>query len=376
VTAPIPDDIGERLFFVIGAPRSGTTLLMRMLNAHPDITTRPEPHLLTPLAHLGYYGHVEAASYDPFQAAMSVKQLVGDLPGGEATYLEALRAYTDHLYGSLLSQAGARYFVDKTPAYALVLPFVARLYPRARYVVLTRHPFAIFSSFAKSFFDNDWEAAHAHNPLLERYIPAIARFLRGAPVEHVHVSYEALVSDPEAHLQRICAHADMRFTPSMIEYGDTEMDAEGLGDPIGVNADSRPNTKSLGKWALQVKGNAKRIDLLKSMIDRVFDEDLETFGYTRESLWTPLETVDVDAAQKAQRAAKKWDRYHVERRMLVTLRKNIHGNVLGNTLEKVRFYSDILLRDTWSDTVDTVAELDGAPSATSPDAPEPAGESQ
>ena len=359
MSTPEPsEDVGQRLFFVIGAPRSGTTLLMRMLNAHPDIHTRPEPHLLTPLAHLGYYGHVDAASYDPFQAAMSVKQLVRDLPGGESTYLQALRAYTDTLYGTLLAEADTRYFVDKTPAYALVLPFIARLYPNARYVVLTRHPFAIFSSFAKSFFDDDWEAAHAHNPLLERYVPAIARFLRAAPVAHVHVSYEAMVSDPEAHLQRICAHADMPFDASMIEYGQTKMETQGLGDPIGVDADSRPNTKSLDKWALQVKGNAKRIDLLKSMVDRIFDEDLETFGYTRESLWTPLETVDVEAAEKAQKAAKKWDSYHVQRRMLVTLRKNIHGNILGDTLEKVRFYSDVLLRDTWTDTVDQVAELD------------------
>ena len=52
-------DMDERMFFVIGAPRSGTTMLMRMLHAHPDIYTRPEPHLLTPLAHLGYSGYAD-----------------------------------------------------------------------------------------------------------------------------------------------------------------------------------------------------------------------------------------------------------------------------------------------------------------------------
>ncbi|MCB9674124.1 MAG: sulfotransferase [Alphaproteobacteria bacterium] len=361
-------DMAQRMFFVIGAPRSGTTLLMRMLNAHPDIYTRPEPHLLTPLAHLGYYAHVDKASYDPYQAAMSAKQYVADLPNGEADYLEALRAYSDTLYGKMLEPSGKRYFVEKTPAYALVLPFIAKLYPQAKYVVLTRHPFAIFSSFAKSFFDDDWEAAHEHNPILERYVPAMARFIREAPVEHVHVSYEALVSDPEAHLQRICAHAEMPFDAGMVEYGNTKLEVEGLGDPIGVNADTRPNTASLDKWALGVKGNAKRIDLLKRSIDRIFDEDLETFGYTRETLWNALETVDADAAKKAQRAAKQWDRYHVERRVLVNLRKGIHGNVLGQAVQAARFYSDILLRDTWSDQIDpeitkpaTDADSEGTP---------------
>jgi len=344
--------MSQRMFFVIGAPRSGTTLLMRMLNAHPDIYTRPEPHLITPLAHLGYFDRVDKASYDPFQAASSAKSFVGDLPGGEADYLDALRAYSDTLYGRMLEPTGKRYFVDKTPAYSLVLPFLAKLYPRARYVVITRHPFAIFSSYAKSFFDNDWQAAHEHNPLLERYIPAIARFLRESPVEHVHISYEALVADPEAHLQRICAHAQMDFEPGMVEYGKTKMETAGLGDPIGVNADTKPNTRSVDKWALEVKGNAKRIDLLKSCIDRVFDEDLESFGYPRETLWNALEATDIDAAHRAQSAAAKWDRYHVERRVLLNLRKTLHGNALGGLVKSASFYADILTRDTWADTLD------------------------
>jgi hypothetical protein len=120
-------DMSQRMFFVVGAPRSGTTLLMRMLNVHPDIHTRPEPHLLTPLAHLGYYAYVDKAPYDPFQAHQSVRQFVDDLPGGESTYLRALRAYSDTMYGDMLAPAGKRFFLDKTPAYGLILPFLRKL---------------------------------------------------------------------------------------------------------------------------------------------------------------------------------------------------------------------------------------------------------
>lgn len=345
-------DMSDRMLFVVGAPRSGTTLLLRLLHAHPDIHSRPEPHLLTPLAHLGFYDHVDKASYDPFQAAQSARQLVADLPNGEADYLDALRAYSDTLYGRLLAPTGKRFFLDKTPAYALILPFVARLYPRGRFVVLTRHPFAIFASYAKSFFDDDWAAAHEHNPLLERYVPALARFVRESGVPHVHVRYEALVADPEAHMRDVCAHIGVPFVPSMIEYGDTEMEAKGLGDPIGVHADTRPNTRSVDKWALDVKGDPARIDLLKRSLDRIFDEDLETFGYTRESVWNALDAVDVDAAQRARGAGRKWDRHHVERRALVAIRRTLRGTPLGGAVRAARFYSDVLTRDTWSDAID------------------------
>lgn len=339
----------DRLFFVVGAPRSGTTLLMRMLHTHPDIYTRPEPHLLTPLARLGYYGYVDHAPYDHLQAAQAARGFVADLPHGEADYLDALRAYADTLYRRMLEPTGKRYFVDKTPAYALELPFITRLYPKAKYVVLTRHPFAIFSSYAKSFFDDDWEAAHAHNPLLERYLPALAGFLRDAPVEHVHVSYEALVEDPEAHLQAICRHADLTFDPAMVVYGEKEMDVKGLGDPIGVDQHQRPTTASVAKWALDVKGNPARCEQLARMIDRVSDQDLETLGYRREDLWVPLESVDEAAAQKQQQAAKKWDRYHLERRTLKTLRKVLPGTPAGKVLQQVRFYTDVVLRDAWKE---------------------------
>ncbi len=339
------EPMGERMFFVVGAPRSGTTMLMRMLNVHPDIYTRPEPHLLTPLAHLGFYDYVDKAPYDQFQAAQSVRQFVADLPGGEEAYLDALRAYADRLYGAMLDKAGKRFFLDKTPAYGLILPFIAKLYPNAVFVVITRHPFAIFSSFAKSFFDDDWAVAHEHNHIVERYVPALASFIRNPGVERFHhVRYEDLVADPEKELQGICAAAGMEYTPEMIDYGKKKLDAKGLGDPIGVKKDSRPNTKSVHKWARNVAHNPERISMLRDMLRHVDDSDLEVFGFDRTSLWAPLDDVDPEVAREAQTAAKQWDRYRVERRALVWLRRDIHSSRIGGLLERLRFYSDILLR--------------------------------
>src|SRR2546422_5821108 len=169
----------DRLIFLIGAPRSGTTLLARMLGAHSMIYGRAEPHLITPIAHLGYYANVQKAPYDPFNVEQAVREFVADLPRGEADYLDALRAYTDTMYERMLSTApGKRFFLDKTPAYALVLPFLVKLYPEARYIVLTRHPLAVLSSWVESFFDGDYQVALDHNPLLARYVPALARMLR------------------------------------------------------------------------------------------------------------------------------------------------------------------------------------------------------
>ncbi len=90
----------DKLLFLIGPPRSGSTLLTRMLGSHSAIHAPDEPHLLTPLAHLGYYARVDQAPYDPIITQLAMQELVKALPDGEAGFLAALRACTDSLYGA------------------------------------------------------------------------------------------------------------------------------------------------------------------------------------------------------------------------------------------------------------------------------------
>lgn len=328
----------RNLVIIVGAPRAGTTLLMRLLSAHTQVRGAPEPHVLTPLAHLGLYARVDKAPYDPIQTARGQRALVDALPGGDADYVAALRACTDTLYGALAD--GAPRVVDKTPANALCLPFITRLYPRATYVVLTRHPFAIWCSYARSFFDDDWEVALAHNPILARYVPAIATFLRRDDVPHrVHLTYEALIADPHATLTRVCAALGVPFEPAMVQYGDAEAPAPGLGDPTTVDGESRPIDASVHRWAAEVRDDPVHRAALERMLRSVSDEDLAAWGFPRQALWTPLD------AAIARPGARKWSRHRLERAALVTARRNVHHGPLGRALRQARFALDVLLRD-------------------------------
>ncbi|GIW40605.1 MAG: hypothetical protein KatS3mg076_1182 [Candidatus Binatia bacterium] len=334
----------DRLVFVIGAPRSGSTLLARMIGAHSLVFARPEPHLLTPLAHLGYYANVQKAPYDHILSAEALREFVADLPNGEHDYLDACRAYADTLYGRMLStKPEKKLFLDKTPAYALVLDFVSKLYPAARYVVLTRHPLAVFASYAESFFHGDYEAAQDYNPILRRYVPAIAKFLRERRVPIHHVRYEELVASPERHLEEIFRFLGIPHEPEAVEYGRQKPAAKGLGDPITVDRERRPTTASVEKWVSEVASDPRRLEFTKRLVEELDPDDLAEWGYPLERLWEPLEKA---GGRVPTVSRPRWDRYRLQRFLIVKLRERARRHPsFARLLHTVRLGADVLLRE-------------------------------
>lgn len=331
----------DRMLFVISPPRAGSTLLQRMLGSHSQIFTYPEPHLISPLAFLGYHDLVDKAPYDHINAAEAIKTFVAGLPNGERDYLDALRAYTDTLYGRMLAPSGKRYFLDKTPANALVLPFLTRLYPNARYVVLTRHPLAVASSYANSFFDGDWHAATQFNPIANRYVPAIARLLRNPPAALIQVGYEQLVSNPAQELAKLFAFLGLADEPQAVNYGQHfDSSRPGMGDPITVHAQSRPVDSSIDKWVTELAGDPKKLELAAEIVAALDPDDVRLWGFDKPQLLAP-----VAQASGGSYKPPKANNYIWQRRIMLALKRDIRARPHGKMLEKVRYYCNVLLRE-------------------------------
>lgn len=321
-------------------------MLERMLESHSMILGGPEPHLLTPLAHLGVWDKVDKAPYDHVLAAESQKLFVSKLPNKEQDYWDACRAYCEVLYGRYLATSDKQVCLDKTPAYALILPFMMKVFPDAKFVVLTRHPLATFASYANSFFNGDYQAAQKYNPLLNRYVPAIAVFLRQDNVPFIQVRYEDLVKDPDTWMEKIYAYIGVPMEKETIDYGERKPDAasaQGLGDPIGVNQHTRPTTKSVSKWVEDLMDDPAKLELMRTIIGQLDPADLDTLGYPLANLWDPLEK-----AQGAPMKAKKQalNRYALQRKAIVRLRAAAQkGGMFRKALEKARLTCDVLLRE-------------------------------
>jgi hypothetical protein len=335
----------DRMLFVISPPRAGSTLLQRMLGSHSQIFTYPEPHLISPLAFLGYHDLVDKAPYDHINAAEAIKTFVAGLPNGEQDYLDALRAYSDTMYGRMLAASGKRYFLDKTPANALVLPFLTKLYPRARYVVLTRHPLAVASSYANSFFDGDWHAATRFNPIASRYVPAIARLLRDPPLHMLQVGYEQLVREPASELAKLFEFLGLPNEPAAVDYGQHfEAVRGGMGDPITVQAETRPVDTSIDKWVPELLSDAEKLALAREIVASLDADDVRLWGFDKARLLAPVETAQA-MGQVGRHAPPKTNNYIWQRRIMLALKRDIRHRPHGKLLEKVRYYCNVLLRE-------------------------------
>jgi hypothetical protein len=332
----------DRLAFVIGPPRSGSTMLQRMLGSHSQIHTCPEPHIVTPLAHLGYFANVDRAPYDHINSAEAIREYVSELPGGENDYFDACRAYTDVLYGRMLTKSGRRLFIDKTPAYALVLPFLVRLYPQAGYIVLTRHPLAVLSSYANSFFNGDYQAAFNYNNILGRYVPAMAAFMRRSEPSYHHVRYEDLILDPQSRLAEIFAYLTLPNEPEAVDYGAKQHIQGSYGDPK-VKQRKRPDAKSLNNWATELASDPGKLEIARRVVEALDPEDIAAWGYDKATLFDPLSI----SGRRRRRLDPAWalNSYNIKRKVFLALRRRMKDDRLRGALRRFRYYCDVLLRD-------------------------------
>ncbi|HEY1933577.1 MAG TPA: sulfotransferase [Acetobacteraceae bacterium] len=208
-------------FFIIGAGRSGTTLLRLILTGHSRLHIPPETWFLQPLVReLPLRGVLTLAQRQRAIEIMVRHERWDDLGVGEeefrrlADVLEqpALVDLIDIVYRRLLSLSAKVRVGDKTPHYFAIVPELAMLYPTAKFIHLIRdgHDVAI------SWIDAGWE--RYYEPGFEW--PRAMACLGHHPDSVLTVRYEDLMRQPETTVRRICAFLGEIFEPGMLDWQD------------------------------------------------------------------------------------------------------------------------------------------------------------
>lgn len=281
--------------FLLSLPRSGSTLLQRLLGSHSQIATAPEPWLLLPLLYATRTDGVYA-EYGHRTAATAINEFAQRLPNGHQDYSAHVAQLASALYDDA-SPAGTRYFLDKTPRYNLVAADVAALFPDAPLIVLWRNPLAVVASIMDTWVGGRWMPYLHKQDLftgLERLIAACQR----DPQRFVRLRYEDLVSDPERELGRVLAHMDLPYEEGLLSSF-TALDlTASVGDSAGVTRYRAVSSASLERWRLSLGSTVRKHWCLR-WLRWIGPERLAFMGYDLDELSESLAGAPSDARRAA-----------------------------------------------------------------------------
>jgi hypothetical protein len=99
-------------------------------------------------------------------------------------------------------------------------------------------------------------------------------------------------------------------------------------------------TASVDKWAAEVASDAEKRVMAEEMMARLDPADLEVWGWPLDALWTPVEAAGGGPPPKPPRNS-----YTLQRRIMLSLKKDIHKRPHGKLIKRVKYYCDVLLRE-------------------------------
>jgi hypothetical protein len=276
-----------RPLFLLSLPRSGSTLVQRVLGAHPDVATAAEPWVLLPHAYAtratGVY-----AEYGHALAARAIQEFAAALPGGEGTYRDELRAFALRLYEHAAG-GPAVYFLDKTPRYHFIADDLFSLFPEGKFVFLWRNPLSVVASTVETWGRGKWKIGRWRVDLFDGLANLVASRERH-PDSSLSMRYEDLVSDPDTHWPLLFEHLELPFDPEILRSFPSVRVPGRFGDPTGVDEYDALTTRSIDKWRSTL-ANPFRKRWSREYLRWIGVERLAMMGYQLDDLLAELDAV-------------------------------------------------------------------------------------
>lgn len=203
--------------FVLGFPRSGTTLVEQILAQHPLVRAGDE---LEYVAQVAGVAPRWIGSRDPYPECLA--ELAVDDNVFMAGHLRD--AYLDRTAQAGLLSGEHRFFTDKMPLNELHLGLIAILFPRAPLVLVRRHPLdVVCSNFAQHIrhgFNQSFElsACARHYAAME---DLVAHYRRELDLNLIEVRYEDVVADPDREIRRLLDFVGLAFDPRCLSFDES-----------------------------------------------------------------------------------------------------------------------------------------------------------
>lgn len=281
------------MFFIIGRPRSGTTLLRVLFEAHPNVVIPPESPFIISLykkySKVNFWDDETIKNFteDVFNQRYFDKWLLNKeillenllKAKGENTFQQMVRIVCLS-YRSVFKKEEIKLIGDKNPANSLFVNRIHRLFPDSKIIHITRDYRDNYLSLINVNFEVPivplvvyrWKFAYTRMQKLKRMYPELI----------CSVKYEDLATDPENQFRDVCHFMGLVFDPSVFNFYEKKEEIEGVyagSDELKIVHKSLFNpisTDRINLWKTQLTERQIRI------ADLVAGKTAEKAGYKRQ----------------------------------------------------------------------------------------------
>ena len=231
-------DAANSPVFIVGFPRSGTTLLEQMLDAHPSLQSMDENPFFNRLAD-------KLRSHDP--------RILQDLGVLQQRDCDELRKLYLKMVCETIPRDWNTQLVDKNPLNMLWMPMIHRLFPQAKFIFALRHPCdVILSCYMQNFRASILGAAASSIPrLAAAYVQAMEHWLQDVQTFQPNVlvsRYEDLVANFPLQAQRIAQFLELEDATPMLTFDQHARGKDYIATPSYSQVIVPVNKKGLNRW--------------------------------------------------------------------------------------------------------------------------------
>jgi len=232
-------DLNENPIFLVGFPRSGTTLLDTILRSHPSIEVIEEEPILG-----NFISSLNIMTSENFNNLKNIE---------ENKLSEIRKIYFTNRDNHIEKKDNQKIYIDKMPLNIIHAGEIVRIFPNAKFIISLRHPCdCVLSCFMQSFalnnamanFLNLEDTANLYNHVMKLWTQYTSTF----SIKFHTVKYEDIVLDFEKTIKNVLEFLEMPWSDNVFKFYETAEKRELISTPSYDQVNKPIYTKSIGRW--------------------------------------------------------------------------------------------------------------------------------